>query len=268
MAAGVVILYFVAITALYVVGCSYLQHSLANRFVSSVNATFICVLAACALADSSSGAVTDGPPMGPLPAVGMGCMCSFLVLDVFLGLVRGFESSPALMLVHHVMGLASELVCLWFGLGGFTAMAVHLAECSTPFLHICWYMRSGHRRTRAFSAMGGVLVLTFAGIRVALPAVLLVRMARPGVRAHWGDHEAVFRFHVGVVLVFWLINCYWFVRLVRAAKSTSAAPPPAAGADDSAPLRSVLVSSRAQVGGSDTDKGRQRLGPLYQRLLD
>lgn len=204
--------------------------------------------------------------------------CSFLVLDVFLGLVRGFESSPALMLVHHVMGLASELVCLWFGLGGFTAMAVHLAECSTldgraPSPDICRVQHvlpasGGHRRTRAFSAMGGLLVLTFAGGRVALPAVLLVRMARPGVRAHWGDHEAVFRFHVGVVLVFWLINCYWFVRLVRAAKSTSAAPPPAAGADDDAPLPSVLVSWRAQVGESDTDKGRQRLGPLYQRLLD
>lgn len=216
--------YFGALALVYFVSCRFLPHQHANRLVSAANATLVFALAVRALADPSV-ALRDGPPIAPLPAATMECMCAFLAFDSLLGTVRGFESSPLLMLAHHVMGLASEITSLWFGLGAFTTMCVHLAECSTPFLHASWYL-SKHQsrgRTRLFIATGGTLVLTFALGRIALPAVLLVTLVRPEARAHWGSHDGVYRFHVAVVATFWLINLFWFSKLLRAAKSAGPA---------------------------------------------
>ncbi|KAG8458638.1 hypothetical protein KFE25_008435 [Diacronema lutheri] len=256
--------HFLLVAGVYALSCAFVPHALANRLVSSANATLIFLLAVAALAGASD--VSDAPPIAPLPAAAMECMCAFLAFDVLLGMARGFESSPALMLVHHTLGLASELTSLWFGLGSSCAMVVHLAECSTPLLHLSWLMlKRGCGRTRAFFATGATLVLAFLLGRVLLPAALLARMARPRVRAHWGDHDGVYRFHVAVVLTFWLINCYWFAKLLRATRSAGAPAGPTSkesgsGRDAWTPTdRPETAKHAAATSGVGWDRRRRHL---------
>eukprot|EP00304_Pavlova_gyrans_P008373 CAMPEP_0206042364 /NCGR_PEP_ID=MMETSP1466-20131121/6510_1 /ASSEMBLY_ACC=CAM_ASM_001126 /TAXON_ID=44452 /ORGANISM="Pavlova gyrans, Strain CCMP608" /LENGTH=259 /DNA_ID=CAMNT_0053417073 /DNA_START=40 /DNA_END=819 /DNA_ORIENTATION=+ len=190
----------------------------ANRLVSACNAVVITGLAVAALAVHASD-LTDRPPLHPMIAVSIECMCAYLSYDIVLGLVAGFESAPGPMLAHHAMGLAAEALVLVYGFGGFSLVVVHLAEGSTPFLHLSWaLLKFGYGGTRLFFATGVALVLTFGILRVILPAwVLFGNLLTESGTAAWGAASALHEFFVLVVVIFWFLNCFWFVKLLRVA---------------------------------------------------
>jgi len=70
-------------------------------------------------------------------------------------------------MAHHALGTVSELLTLWSGYGGYCTMAVHLAEGSTPLLHLSWLCvkmgwdtAADGKRTKLFTAIGAGLVIT------------------------------------------------------------------------------------------------------------
>lgn len=211
--------YFAALVGAYATSCACLSPALANRLVSALNGAIIFGLAAHALADAEH-AISDAPPLARASAVSLECVCAYLVYDSLVGLLRGFESSPALMLVHHAVGLASELLTLSTGYGSYCTLIIHLAEASTPLLHLSWLLlKRGHGGTRLFAAMSAALGATFALTRVVSPAALLFGyQLRSAAAAHWGEHRVVYRLHLGVTAIFWALNCFWFRRLLQASK--------------------------------------------------
>jgi hypothetical protein len=215
---AVAVQYFAALLGAYAISCACVPHALANRFVSSLNAVIIFSLAAHALVDAEH-AISDAPPLAHA-AISLECVCAYLVYDSLIGLVRGFESSPILMLVHHGVGLASELLTLSTGFGAYCTLVIHLAEASTPLLHLSWLLlKRGRGGTRLFLVVSHALVATFALTRVVSPAVLLFGyQLGSAASAHWGKHRVVYRLHLGVTTVFWALNCFWFTKLLQASK--------------------------------------------------
>lgn len=213
---AIAVRYFAALVGAYAISCACVPFALANRLVSALNGAIIFGLAAYALSDAEH-AISDAPPLARVSAVSLECVCAYLVYDLLVGLVRGFESSPALMLVHHTVGLASELLTLSTGYGAYCTMVVHLAEASTPLLHLSWLLlKRGHAGTRLFLVVSASLVVTFALTRVVIPAVLLFGYQLRS--AHWGEHRVIYRLHIGVTTIFWTLNCFWFAKLLQASK--------------------------------------------------
>eukprot|EP00307_Rebecca_sp_RCC1486_P007081 CAMPEP_0119409962 /NCGR_PEP_ID=MMETSP1335-20130426/3112_1 /TAXON_ID=259385 /ORGANISM="Chrysoculter rhomboideus, Strain RCC1486" /LENGTH=223 /DNA_ID=CAMNT_0007434421 /DNA_START=162 /DNA_END=833 /DNA_ORIENTATION=- len=208
--------YQLALAGAHQVLLRHISGGLVNRLLSSVNALIIFSTAGVALAGSPSP--SDAPPIDPLPASSIECMLGFLVFDTVLGLVQGFESSPRLMLAHHLMGLLSEGLTLYLGVGAYCTMVVHLAEGSTPLLHMSWLLlKRGQQKSTAFLAAGLLLVISFFILRVAIPAILLWGyMSTPVAFVLWGDHTGVYRLHLAVVTGFWLLNLFWFTKLLKA----------------------------------------------------
>jgi hypothetical protein len=214
--------YAACLALAYFEGCAFATPAAANRLMSSLNAAVIFVLAVCALA--AADPITDAPPITGTAAAGMHCMCTFLAFDTVIGVAHGFESSPSLMLAHHALGLTAELISLGLGVGGYSTMVIHLAECSTPLLHLSWFMLTrGYSHTRIFVATGVSLVLLFGLSRVLLPFALLgLYLVTPAARAQWGGHDGVYCLHLVVVVGFLVLNCFWFGKLISKAKRSTA----------------------------------------------
>jgi hypothetical protein len=258
-AAGVVaVRYSIALVSAYAVSCACVSPALANRLVSALNGAIIFGLAAHALADAEH-AISDAPPLARAPAISLECVCAYLVYDSLVGLLRGFESSPALMLVHHAVGLASELLTLSTGYGAYCTMVIHLAEASTPLLHLSWLLlKRGHAGTRLFAVVSAALGATFALTRVVSPAALLFGyQLGAAAAAHWGEYRVLYRLHLGVTAIFWALNCFWFHKLLQAssgvpraagARRGRAAVPPV-GSDQSHATGSVDAHSVARASG-------------------
>lgn len=216
VAGAILIGYQLALAGTHQLLLNHISPNLINRLLSSVNAMIIFTTACAALA---SGPPSDAPPITPVAAVGIECMLGFLIFDTVIGLIQGFESSPRLMLAHHLMGILSEGLTLCLGVGAYCTIVVHLAEGSTPLLHVSWLLlKRGQQKTTGFVATGVLLVASFCVLRVILPALLLGgHMATPAGRALWGDYSAVYWLQLAVVVVFWLLNVFWFVKLLRVA---------------------------------------------------
>ena len=191
-----------------------------SRLVSALNGIVVTALASAALLlEQPPG---DGPPMGALAEVSLIAMCGYIPVDSFLDWRQGdFDVKLA---AHHVLGLFSMGTGLATGLGGRTLMRVLIAEGSTPLMHLSWLaIKLGWRETRAwlYKIFGYSLVLSFFVLRAAHPALILHLMWRAEVaqayarEGWWG--APLFRVQLGVVIIWWLLNLFWFYLLLKSA---------------------------------------------------
>eukprot|EP01052_Picozoa_sp_SAG31_P058485 SAG31_NODE_17898_length_654_cov_1.014414_1_plen_190_part_01 len=104
-----------------------------SRLVSSVNA---CVVTSTAtyylLYRANARADVDASPLDPLASFSIQAMIGYMIMDLLINTIVGFDSGAALNIFHHVLGLASEIATLATGYGGYATMVVHVAEGSTP----------------------------------------------------------------------------------------------------------------------------------------
>jgi hypothetical protein len=152
---------------------------------------------------------------------------AYIPVDMLIDSRQGAVDPP--MVAHHLLGLVSGAIVLSTSTGGCVTMCVHLAECSTPLLHLSWLcIKNGWKtsRPRCFTAVGMSLVALFLVARVAFPVAIIHRMVFGAYReAHLAARrdgssmlqDACYCTMVSITVMWWVINCFWFVLLLRAA---------------------------------------------------
>lgn len=236
----------VVVVVVYMVGCVVLQQQLQGMFVrqkkmmvdinnvalaskitSSINAVVIFVsscfffyIESTQPASAMLGA-GNASPAGPAACMSIQIMLGYIIVDTWYD-IQGGMATPS-MLAHHLVGFVSETAVLYSGVGGRTMMQVHVAEASTPLLHMVFVFvkfRWHKSYPVSFNALVVAMFITFFGTRVVWPVWVLGGMLSHQTRLDFEvvegpAHAALYWFQVGVVVFWWMLNCYWFVKLLQ-----------------------------------------------------
>lgn len=140
---------------------------------------------------------------------------SMLVIDVW----QRLRPVDTLMFAHHIVTLTCLIVGTMYDFAVWFLVAFLINEASTPVLHVLWYLQySGRKETKAYVAVGVLMVLVFCCCRIVFIPYLYYQFAAThfcreanGLRAWlvWLPNP----FFVAM----WLMNLYWFTKLIRGA---------------------------------------------------
>lgn len=155
---------------------------------------------------------------------------SCLLMDVMMGylwydIFYEFSTSCSVdTLAHHILGLISHMSTRIFNSGatGYYSMMVYLAEASTPLLNISWLLHQLHLKdTLLFQICAFSLVILFFCCRVVLGPYMIYHFLSNG--SSWDANELNWMYYLNfiIIVLFTLLNMYWFYKLVGVASSSS-----------------------------------------------
>jgi len=148
-------------------------------------------------------------------------MIAYLIVDgVLLCLMdgvrwaRGEKNQFMMYTAHHVLGLLSEGLIVYSGVGSLFIQWVHLCEFSTFFMHIRFFLLElGWKGSTLATANDLCFAIFFFVIRVLCIPVITLRLAYS--KAAWPS-AAAWAFQLMVTLFFNGINALWFQQILGA----------------------------------------------------
>lgn len=122
--------------------------------------------------------MTISSTIGAYEKAALDMMTGYMIYDTIIELffVSRFDG---LVIFHHVLGLLSHGYSFYLnsGMSAFYLMMVYLAECSTPFLHLCWLLHHlKHDKAFVFKLCSAMILILFFFFRIVLGPYLLFHM--------------------------------------------------------------------------------------------
>lgn len=141
-------------------------------------------------------------------------MFTYLGLDCFMMLA--FPSKgDRLYLAHHIVGGFGVFMYWHIQIGLFVAVMFELTELSTVFLNITWYLNKTDRRGFFFKIMGICLLLSFFVTRIYGGCVIYYYLYYHNEKLYQLYSLWQFCYLYGAVTIVFLLNLYWFWKLVE-----------------------------------------------------
>lgn len=143
-------------------------------------------------------------------------MMGYLIFDTFYEAVILKNTSIKQILIHHLAGLLSHYSTRHSNVGaaGYYSVMVHIAEISTPLIHVGWIGKH-LEMSNAF----WYLFLMFFQIglyfvsRCVLAVYMLYHIALN--KSSWGENsEILYWFNFGIVAIFAALNYFWFYKII------------------------------------------------------
>ena len=206
------------------------RNAFPNRAVAFINACFIGGVALVHMQPRlliNIGAGSDewvGVSAETLQACGgfetmnCDCMLGYLVHDTLWYLFIKVGKVEPDLLVHHGLGLASWYSVRYTQTGCVWMMWAHMAELSTPFLHLSWLaVKLNMQKTWQFWVATRGCLLAFLVFRVVSVGFCTLHMYRHG--AEHFQSAWMYGYQVVTCFLFWCLNLLWFYLLVSMAKT-------------------------------------------------
>ena len=193
-----------------------------NRIVSTCHAVILFFLTSNYWLTKSN--IFEPPPseLTDYPCFCIDIMLGYLVYD----LLNEVITAPKLdigIVAHHITGMLSlgSIRALGRPDGAHYNMIIFIAEASTPFLHISYYMHCAKLEKNVYFTLCCILLVAlFFLCRVILGPFLFYKMYTE--RSVWGDSEfdlLLFWSNFVIVGFFVVLNFYWFRKLLKVAMS-------------------------------------------------
>lgn len=118
------------------------------------------------------------------------------------------------VLFHHVAGLMSHVhtIAVDDEPSAFYTMMVYLAESSTPFLHMGWFLKTLSLDGSPLFMLNAVMILlTYIVTRVGLSPLLLYTFLHPNNHHHYDGRPYVWGFQAFICVAFMTLNYMWSV---------------------------------------------------------
>eukprot|EP01060_Flectonema_neradi_P012422 TRINITY_DN1923_c0_g1_i1.p1 TRINITY_DN1923_c0_g1~~TRINITY_DN1923_c0_g1_i1.p1 ORF type:complete len:304 (+),score=41.13 TRINITY_DN1923_c0_g1_i1:59-913(+) len=209
---------------------------IANRVTAIVNCFIIIAFTAIYWLEKKDGYWTpDEAELTDLQFSAHSVMIGYIIYDFVICVFVESEISY-LFLLHHIIGALSHYVVLCYrdGFGANYSMLVYLAEMSTPFFHCLWILNElreqpDKKRGEAwktgfyafiFNLFSGLMMLLFFLTRVCLAPMIAYHSLTDGLEWYATNiSREVGLLHAIIIVIFAIMNIYWFTTLVQKALS-------------------------------------------------
>jgi len=192
-----------------------LPHTFSNRIVGTIHATWMTILTfAYFIPDHGlfpfEVYTAKDMALTRLANRVVYLMLGYLVYDSLVEIVL-LNAQTKLTLLHHTLGVVTWAPVLLFDQACPWVMWTHLAEFSTPFINLGWFMHNNGAADWMVAVTALSTVLVFFIFRVVSPPLCAYSMWNYKTLVQpfglWAYLFAIQLFFVG-------LNCYWFSKLV------------------------------------------------------
>jgi len=136
-------------------------------------------------------------------------MLGYLLYDSLVEIVL-LKAQTKLTLLHHALGIVTWIPVLFFNQACPWVMWTHLAEASTPFINLGWFMHNNGAADWMVALTALSTLAVFFIFRVVSPPLCIYSM--------WNYRSLVQPFGLwaylfAIQIFFLFLNCYWFSKL-------------------------------------------------------